>query len=426
MSFLKKIFKSYTQIIVTSFFSFGIMMGVVFPYYARFFVDMKPGMEIFFIIGCIIAGFLIGLFNYLIYKFVIGKVLNRMSNTFSQVSDGNLGASCSVNSKDNLGKMANSFNQTVYSLRKIVGEIDEVIESASETTKTTVGKIDETNKKSNEISEKLNKAYNQIEEQAKESGSSKDKVDEINQLIKDITKKTNNFSEVFEDTVTQASAGNKTVENAIFGIEKTNGAMEKAIEKTVYLEKSINQIGDVIEIINEIADRTNLLALNASIEAARAGEAGKGFSVVADEVRKLAVQTAESTEKVRELTNEIEVVSKQFTETIKNVETETKHSVRDISLSGEAFENIYKKTKEAHDGIKGILDSYFVISDSAENVLGSVKKNSTISKENSILIEDVSKHSDEQVVYMKEVKISSEELEEKINKLKVLIGEFKL
>lgn len=100
---------SYTRKIMISFYFFGIFMGIIFPFYAMIFVDFKPGKTIYFVIGCLVAGFAIGVFNFIIYKKIVGRVLKSLSDHFFVLAQGDLSKPFVIHSNDEFGQMGQSF-----------------------------------------------------------------------------------------------------------------------------------------------------------------------------------------------------------------------------------------------------------------------------------------------------------------------------
>ncbi|WP_017754739.1 HAMP domain-containing protein [Calidifontibacillus oryziterrae] len=132
---------SYEQRILYSFLSLGILMGVIFPIFANLFVEVQDGKRLLFAISCIFAGLFMGIFNYLIYKFVISRVLGKMRKLVAPVSTGDLTVSVNIQSKDDIGLLALSFENVIQNLRNLVRKIQEdslYVASSSDELKSTI------------------------------------------------------------------------------------------------------------------------------------------------------------------------------------------------------------------------------------------------------------------------------------------------
>lgn len=109
--------------LLIAFLVFEIVMGLVFPFYADFFVEWKEGMKIWFVLGCIIAGLSIGIANYYLCKFILLRKLQRISQVSMAISQGDLSLKCGMKSDDLIGEIINSFNLMAENLRTMIGQI---------------------------------------------------------------------------------------------------------------------------------------------------------------------------------------------------------------------------------------------------------------------------------------------------------------
>jgi methyl-accepting chemotaxis protein len=146
----------------------------------------------------------------------------------------------------------------------------------------------------------------------------------------------------------------KVMQEAVEGMIAIVSVVEEAAKKIELLGKSSEEIGEIIQVIDEIADQTNLLALNAAIEAARAGEQGRGFAVVADEVRKLAERTGKATKEIAEKIKGIQENTKVAVETMKNGTIQAQQGKDKIEIAGNEFNIIVKNNKEIADLISQV------------------------------------------------------------------------
>lgn len=151
-----------------------------------------------------------------------------------------------------------------------------------------------------------------------------------------------------------AQEGGKIVEQTVQGMLRISEVVGLAAKTIEQLGKSSEKIGEIIQLINDIADQTNLLALNAAIEAARAGEQGRGFAVVADEVRKLAERTSKATKEIEQTIRQIQKDALEAAEAIKRGSKEIEEEKKLAYKSGEALQNIIRASQDVNAMIEKI------------------------------------------------------------------------
>lgn len=316
-----------------SFLAFGLAMGLIFPVFANLFVNWKEGMLIWFVISCIMAGVIIGIVNYWLLNLMLLQKLKKIGDVADAISKNDVSLNCGLVSDDFIGLMAESFNRMADNLRKMVGQISDV------------------SKQLNLSSSELHTVTGETE-----TGITKQK-EEVAQVTKSIQNMTNTAANMSDNTQSAFNAAKNAEEATQQGLVIVNKAVDSIhtlaneIENNAtvihQLEEDSNTIGSILDVIKDIAEQTNLLALNAAIEAARAGEHGRGFAVVADEVRVLASRTQDSTKKIETM--------------IEQLQTAATKAVDRMNLGKEQAEVSIRKTNEAGESLKGIAESVSTI-----------------------------------------------------------------
>jgi methyl-accepting chemotaxis protein len=355
---------------------FGICMGMIFPVYASFFVEYKSDTaQIFFVVGCLIAGGVVGGLSYAIGKITILKAINTAKDvSVDIINSKNLSKRLSDDSQDLIGEFAASFNRLLGTLQELIHQSRdhaEVLEDSSEKLNTFSAKIQvDTSDKS----QSLKTIKGQTQTSFDGAKNIKTSVGELSQSLNIVASSAGEMESRVGDISTQCMQQSKLASDAELGDSEAGKIMENLVH-------SGNQIGNVTSSIKDIAANIQLLALNASIEAASAGEAGKGFAVVANEVKELSKQTSDATEEIEALVKSIrkdisEAVEsmKERSEIILNMAEFTHKIEASVSEQNHLSAELSQSLTTAHAGSTAIETELGMIENGLNAILSATKK----------------------------------------------------
>lgn len=312
------------------------------------------------------------------------------------MSKGNFTARVKGNYKGDHRMIADSINTLGNSLNRILAEISDMVNRTAS------------------ISEQISSSTEQMaagaQEQSVQATEVATSVDEMTRTILDTSKNASKAAEASKKAGEVAQDGGNVVEKTIVGMNRIADFVEKASEKIQALGKSSEQIGEIIQVIDDIANQTNLLALNAAIEAARAGEQGRGFAVVADEVRKLAERTTKAT--------------KEISDMIKQIQGVTDNVVQSMHEGSSEVDNGKNLANKAGDSLKQIILTSGEVQDVVAQVASASEEQSSTSEIISRNVESISKVTNENAAGIQQIAGSADELNKMTDNLKELLTQF--
>lgn len=397
---------------------FGIDMS------AKFIDDLENRILIVSLIVTVVM-IVIGILLALFIGNRISKPLNSLVQYAQIFSTGDLSKSVNIERKDEIGILANSFEDMRKNLSHIIDNVKEKSVGIHHTSQTLFESFEELAQASKQIATSTDEEAKGAEERANHIERISNMVSEISTSISNVDEQTKLIKDLTDQTSQQAEQGNVQVQMITEQMNKIkqNGMVSK--ENLSNLGKKLEHINEIIKIIQEISSQIHLLSLNASIEAARAGEAGKGFSVVAQEVQKLANQTDGSIKTISEAIDEINeqanivlnLNQQDYEDIVKGVEI--------VEDNGRLFNSIFESVEQLADGIETIVKSTEDLDQASDKILTSVQEISAISEQGVAATQEISASAVQQnntIDYLKQqnsdLKLLADNLQDMIKRFK--------
>ena len=318
------------------------------------------------------------------------------ADTTRRISAGDL--SGTVTPQSEIDVMGNALAAMGSSLREITREIIEGVNVLASS--------------SSEIMASTNQVASGASETAAAVSETTSTVEEFKQTALMSSQKARNVADAAQKAVQVAQVGRRSVEESISGMGRIQGQVEAIAESIVRLSEQSQTIGEIIATVNDLAEQSNLLAVNAAIEAAKAGEQGKGFAVVAQEVKSLAEQSKEATAQVRTILNDIQKA--------------TNAAVMATEQGNKAVEDGVRQSKEAGEAIRQMSESIDESAQAAVQIATSSQQQLTGMDQVAMAMENIRQASEQNVTGMRQVELTVQGLHDLGQKLKDLVARYKV
>ncbi|WP_276736401.1 methyl-accepting chemotaxis protein TlpC [Bacillus sp. (in: firmicutes)] len=356
----------------------------------------------------------------------INKRLNALKCAFESAGNGDMTIEVSDKSGDELSELSVYYNKMRIKLNDTIQTVQQsALQLASASQQLSAG-AEETNQASEKITEAVQQIANGAQHQITRIENSESSLKQASADIRDISANTAAIADKGQLAQSKADIGQKEISDVQAQMDAIHDSIQKSGEIIQQLDGRSKQIEQILSVITQIADQTNLLALNAAIEAARAGEHGKGFAVVADEVRKLAEESQQSAGQISKLIAEIQNDMNQSARSIEHVKTEAAEGVSMIQRTRDAFREIAAATGEISVEISDLSASVSNISESAHQINDSFTANTDDIKESTENTRQAAALTEEQFAAMEEITAASETLSQLAEELTGIISQFKM
>lgn len=299
----------------------------------------------------------------------ITRPINELNDTLINIANGELSLTVDTSRNDEIGKIAKNLDAAINAIRQLISHTKNVSLNLSSS--------------ADQLSRNTEEINNSIKIQTERASQIATSAEEMTQTITDIARNASNIATVSSDSADTAKEGKEKATKTLEEIKKIQEASEQLGSIITNLGERSAHIGEIIVVIKDIADQTNLLALNAAIEAARAGEQGRGFAVVADEVRKLAERTTKATDEIGQM---IQNIQKDIEVAIQSMDKTSERVASGVVDSQETAANldmIVKKTEE----VKGMIQQIATATEEMSSVT------ETISQDITNIVEGLKSHS---------------------------------
>ena len=353
----------------------------------------------------------------------IQQIDTKLKELASQ--EGDLTARLQVNSNDEIGAIATSFNKMLENLQHIINRVQKTSVEVQTASENMLEKTNTSREATLRVQSSMSNLNASIQSQTSSMEESSTAMDDMAVSVQRIAESASSVAELAVATSEHASDGSTVIQKSVSQMTTIHEAVNATSEVVERLITHTKYIDTAVQSISNIAEQTNLLALNASIEAARAGEHGKGFAVVADEVRKLAEQSQLAATDINHLLHQIQADTKIANDMMTQGQAEASEGITVIRTAGSSFSEIVNHINKVSTQMQEMSATAEEMAASSEEMNAALNNIASISNEVAAETSQTAHSAGDQVNKMSIVANKSSEMKTIVQELEVLVSHFK-
>ncbi|WP_091154116.1 HAMP domain-containing methyl-accepting chemotaxis protein [Paenibacillus sp. 453mf] len=329
-------------------------------------------------------------------------------------------------SDDELGQVNEKFNTTASNINSLVTTIKKVSEQSAEQSKFLFNAVEVNNENTVDITKNIEEMSDSVAKQSVSISESVISLEEISSGVTTIAGNTSELSEISLQMKEQSEVGHQNVDQVIEQMNSINRSVKNSVDIIEKLQMRSGEIGQIVQVITELASQTNLLSLNASIEAARAGEEGRGFAVVADEVKKLSEASKKSADQIAELIGYIQDETALAVEAIGDGEQNVARGIEIVKETGSIFKGILVSTDSVTSQIQEVSAATQQMVAETEQITAAIKSLADMAEKNSAVSGQIERSAQEQQAAFAKIFDSAEQMNEVASELETLVDKLRV
>ena len=363
---------------------------------------------------------------YLFSKHISDPLL-KVSHQINEIANGNLAVDdTNITQKDEIGELSANVNRMTSELKDMIGKVSDTAEQVAASSEQLTASAEETSKATEQITESIQSVASGAEEQVNSATKAEMSASDISKGMERITDRMESVTNASTVTKEKSESGQNTIQQTIDQMTFINDKTDIIAQVVNQLGNKSTEIGNIVSLITNVAEQTNLLALNAAIEAARAGEHGKGFAVVADEVRKLAEQSSQSAHQINQLIQDIQIDIKRSVTSMDEGKSAVQDGITFVNQAGNEFEEISRSINEVTSQIEEVSTAVEQITAGTHSMVSAIKDSSKIAEDSAASSQNVAASAQEQNASMEEITAAATTLSNMAEELQESVKKFKL